>query len=207
MAAARRMRRAQGTEHTNTYGGSTAHAAGGGTEHTNTYGGSTSGAYGAGRHAHVRLSRATAYHPPAITRAIRPIPPITRRLRCRTTRRPAPAAPRRPAPSSAWPPERRWLPPTRRPRHRTPTPQASLPAAPTRPRRPVPPTTPAWPPARPPQARLPAGPTRWASTTRRCRPASMTINKNGTTYYLSGNTWFQPAYGANGVYYRVVPTP
>lgn len=36
---------------------------------------------------------------------------------------------------------------------------------------------------------------------------SATINKNGTTYYLSGNTWFQPAYGANGVYYRVVPTP
>src|SRR5574341_460721 len=29
----------------------------------------------------------------------------------------------------------------------------------------------------------------------------------GTTYYLCGNTWFQPAYGANGVYYRVVPTP
>ena len=26
----------------------------------------------------------------------------------------------------------------------------------------------------------------------------------GTTYYVYGNTWFQPAYGANGVYYRVV---
>ena len=36
---------------------------------------------------------------------------------------------------------------------------------------------------------------------------AMTINKGGTTYYLSGNTWFQPAYGANGVYYRVVTTP
>jgi hypothetical protein len=36
---------------------------------------------------------------------------------------------------------------------------------------------------------------------------SLTINKNGTTYYLSGNTWFKPAYGANGVYYTVVPTP
>ena len=33
------------------------------------------------------------------------------------------------------------------------------------------------------------------------------IDKNGTTYYLSGNTWFQPAYGANGVYYTVVPAP
>lgn len=29
----------------------------------------------------------------------------------------------------------------------------------------------------------------------------------GGTYYLCGNTWFQPAYGANGVFYRVVPTP
>ena len=36
---------------------------------------------------------------------------------------------------------------------------------------------------------------------------SMTIDKNGATYYLSGNTWFQPSYGANGVYYRVVTTP
>ena len=39
-------------------------------------------------------------------------------------------------------------------------------------------------------------------------PAGATsINKNGTTYYLSGNTWFQELYGANGVYYKVVPTP
>jgi hypothetical protein len=30
---------------------------------------------------------------------------------------------------------------------------------------------------------------------------------NGATYYVCGNTWFSPAYGANGVYYRVVPTP
>ncbi len=26
----------------------------------------------------------------------------------------------------------------------------------------------------------------------------MTIDKNGGTYYLNGNTWFQPSYGANG---------
>ena len=30
---------------------------------------------------------------------------------------------------------------------------------------------------------------------------------NGATYYPCGNTWFQPSYGANGVSYRVVPTP
>jgi hypothetical protein len=36
---------------------------------------------------------------------------------------------------------------------------------------------------------------------------AMTINKGGTTYFLSGNTWFKPAYGANGVHYQVVPAP
>jgi hypothetical protein len=36
---------------------------------------------------------------------------------------------------------------------------------------------------------------------------SFPVNKNGITYYLNGNTWFKPSYGANGVYYTVVPTP
>jgi hypothetical protein len=35
----------------------------------------------------------------------------------------------------------------------------------------------------------------------------MNNNVNGINYYQCGNTWFQPSYGANGVYYRVVPTP
>ena len=35
--------------------------------------------------------------------------------------------------------------------------------------------------------------------------ASPTVQ--GITYYLCGNTWFLPSYGANGVYYRVVPAP
>ena len=36
---------------------------------------------------------------------------------------------------------------------------------------------------------------------------SMAVTKNGTTYYLNGNTWFQPLYGANGVHYQVVSAP
>ncbi len=36
---------------------------------------------------------------------------------------------------------------------------------------------------------------------------SVSINKNGTMYYLCGNTWFQPSYGAHGVMYRVMPAP
>jgi len=29
----------------------------------------------------------------------------------------------------------------------------------------------------------------------------------GASYYNCGGYWFQPAYGSNGVYYQVVPTP
>jgi hypothetical protein len=36
---------------------------------------------------------------------------------------------------------------------------------------------------------------------------SVAATVHGQTYYASGNTWFLPAYGANGVYYRVVPAP
>ena len=34
-----------------------------------------------------------------------------------------------------------------------------------------------------------------------------TPNVQGQQYYLCGNTWFKPAYGANGVFYTVVPAP
>ena len=36
---------------------------------------------------------------------------------------------------------------------------------------------------------------------------SSQVNVRGSTYYLSGNTWFQPFFGANGAYYQVVPAP
>ncbi len=35
----------------------------------------------------------------------------------------------------------------------------------------------------------------------------ITPTVQGTTYYLCGNAWFSAAYGANGVYYHVVPGP
>ena len=54
----------EGTEHTNAYGGSTEHAWGGGTEHTNMYGGSTEGRYGEGAE-HTTPYGATAYAAPA----------------------------------------------------------------------------------------------------------------------------------------------
>jgi hypothetical protein len=38
-------------------------------------------------------------------------------------------------------------------------------------------------------------------------PGAIAVSRLGTTYYLSGNTWYQPVYGANGVFYQVVPAP
>jgi hypothetical protein len=35
----------------------------------------------------------------------------------------------------------------------------------------------------------------------------ITPNVQGKAYYLCGNTWFSAAYGANGVYYKVVLAP
>ena len=32
-------------------------------------------------------------------------------------------------------------------------------------------------------------------------------NVKDVAYYLCGNTWFEPTFGANGVYYKVVPAP
>ena len=42
-------------------------------------------------------------------------------------------------------------------------------------------------------ATLPAG----------CSPGTV----NNTNYYVCGSAWLQPGFGANGVYYRVVPVP
>jgi len=33
------------------------------------------------------------------------------------------------------------------------------------------------------------------------------LNVNGKEYYQAGSTWYHPAFGNNGVYYTIVPTP
>ena len=39
-------------------------------------------------------------------------------------------------------------------------------------------------------------------------PAGCAYNPyRGATYYTCNGAWFQPAYGANGMYYTVVPVP
>lgn len=36
---------------------------------------------------------------------------------------------------------------------------------------------------------------------------AMTVDKNGGTYNRNGNAWFQPSYGANGIFPKDVPAP
>ncbi|MFM8294178.1 MAG: RNA-binding protein [Microcystaceae cyanobacterium] len=38
-------------------------------------------------------------------------------------------------------------------------------------------------------------------------PGAMLQTIGNATYYLANGVWFSPSYGANGIYYRVVPAP
>jgi hypothetical protein len=178
----------EGTSHTNMYGGSTSHGWYGGTSHTNVYGGTTSGAYGAGV-SHTYPSGATAYHPPAYGTY-----PVAH-----------PAYPVYP-----------YHPPVAVPYYSASgcygcaaaagavvgmatgvaIATASTAAA----------TTTAY------NAGVVAGSvaatTYVMGTNYAVLPSGCASpNVGGTTYFLCGNTWFQPFHGANGVYYLVVPTP
>ncbi len=176
----------EGTEHTNSYGGSSAHAYGGGSEHTNAYGGSTYGHYGDGAY-HSYPGGATAYHPPGYPAYPTyggyhpPVAVTSYSTGCYGCAAAAGAVVGMAAGAAV----------------------ASAGAAAA--------TSNAY------NAGVAAGA---ASTVRPASgtwvtgmsysslpPGSAAINKDGTTYYLSGNTWFAPAFGANGVYYTVVPTP
>ena len=173
----------QGTEHTNAWGGNTAHAFGGGTEHTNVYGGQTYGAAGAGV-AHTYPGGATAYRPPGYYPgypAYHPpaVVPVysTGCYGCAAAAGAIVGVAAGAAVASA-----------------------NTAAA----------TTSAY------NAGVAAGaaasvppPAIYAMGTNYATlPAGCMMPKvGGATYYLCGNTWFKPLYGANGVYYRVVPTP
>lgn len=169
----------EGTVHTNAYGGSTAHGWDGGTTHTNTYGGTTSGTYGSGV-THTTESGATGYRPPY------------------------PAAP-------SYAP---YHPPVAVPYYASGCPNCGGVAAGA-------------------VVGLAAGAAIASASSARAAGAyssgyaagtvnapaavgvnyanlpsgSVAVQKGGGTYYLNGNTWFQPEYGANGVYFRVVPAP
>jgi hypothetical protein len=182
------------TSHTNAYGGSTSHAYGEGTEHTNMYGGSTAHAWGGGTEhtnvyggstygaygygaAHTTAYGATAYRPPY------------------------------PAGGAYYP----YHPPVAVPYYASSgcygcaaaagavvgmAAGAAVASANT-------------------TAAYNAGVAAGASATAYAMGVSYaalpggctTANVQGQAYYVCGNNWFQPSYGANGVFYRVVPTP
>jgi hypothetical protein len=182
------------TSHTNAYGGSTSHAYGEGTEHTNMYGGSTARAWGGGTEhtnvyggstygaygygaAHTTAYGATAYRPPY------------------------------PAGGAYYP----YHPPVAVPYYASSgcygcaaaagavvgmAAGAAVASANT-------------------TAAYNAGVAAGASATAYAMGVSYaalpggctTANVQGQAYYICGNNWFQPSYGANGVFYRVVPTP
>ena len=175
------------TEHTNAFGGSSEHAYGEGTEHTNAYGGSTAHAWGGGTE-HTDAYGATAYRPPAYP-GYRP-----------------PAYPAYPV----------YHPPVAVPAYSAgcygcaaaagavvgvaagaAVASANTAAA----------TSTAY--AAGVAAGAASAPVAYAmGVNYAVLPSGASpANVGGATYYIVGNTWFKPMYGANGVYYRVVPTP
>ncbi|HRH12946.1 MAG TPA: hypothetical protein PK225_01205 [Azonexus sp.] len=171
----------EGSEHTNAYGGSTAHAWGGGTEHTNTYGGTTYGAAGYGA-AHTYPGGATAYRPPVPAYPAYPVyhPPVAvpaYSSGCYGCAAAAGAVVGMAAGAAVA--------------------SANTAAA----------TSNAY--AAGVAAGAASAPQGYAMGVNYAGlpPGASPANVAGVTYYISGNTWFKPMYGANGVYYRVVPTP
>ena len=197
----------EGSEHTNEYGGSTEHSAYGGTEHTNAYGGTTSGeaGYGAeGAHQHLRTDQLrlglSSTHgrvrvwvsscaadrllwlPSADHRELLRLGllQLQQRRQHRGGRRGGPHCRRGGRGHGRFGEFGR--------RHLERLPNAGVAAGVSA--------------AAVPMVAYPMG------AMYAVPPAgSMTTVISGQTYYLIGNSWFQPAYGANGVYYRVVPAP
>src|SRR5262245_42516351 len=189
------------TTHTNAYGGSTSHAYGVGTAHTNMYGGTTAhGWYGGTAHTYPS-GGAAYYHPPAAYPAYRPPYPVY-------PYHPPVAVPYYSSSCSGCAVAAGAIAGVA-----TGVAVASASSAAA--------TTSAY------NAGVAAGSASTAAAISGdvvLLPTSSTTyvmgvnyaaipggcatpTVSGQSYYLCGNTWFQPFYGANGVYYKVVPTP
>jgi len=191
-----------GTEHANVYGGSTAHSAYGGTEHTNMYGGRTEGEVGAGAY-HTYPGGATYYHPPGAY-PVYPAyhPPVAVPYYASgcygcaaaagavvgmATGAAIASASSAAASSNAY--------------------AAGVAAGSSNTAAATAGAYNAGVAAGAAAATPPGGNYVMGLNYAALPPGTAMIPKNGVTYYLSGNTWFKPSYGANGVYYTVVPTP
>lgn len=163
--------------HTNTWGGSTQHVAGEGTEHTNAYGGSTEHAYGGGTE-HTNMYGGSTYGAYG-----------------------AGVGHTYPSGASVYGGYPAYHPPVAVPYYAssgcygcaaaagaivgaTAATAASAAAAP-----------------------VAVAPMVVGGSYAMLPPGAVEVSRFGTQYYLSGNTWYQPVFGANGVYYRVVPAP
>jgi hypothetical protein len=179
----------EGTSHTNAYGGSTSHTYGGDTTHTNTYGGTTTGAYGEGA-VHTNPYGATTYasgydhYYGGSTAAYHPPVAVNSYAagcyNCggwATAGAAAAGAAAGMAVGAAV--------------------GASAAAAQTQAA-----ASNAY------AAGYAAGATYAMGAIYSTLPAGCTTAQvQNESYYLCGNTWFSPFYGASGVSYRVVPTP
>jgi hypothetical protein len=182
----------EGTEHTNAYGGGTAHAYGGGTAHENAAGGVTAGRYGEGA-VHAGPGGVAAYHPPTAAYAggayyhptevnvYHPAyaahPYYPSCYNCSSSSTAGAAAAGLAVGMVAG----------------AAAASANTSAA----------TSAAY------SAGVAAGSTHYTAGTAYVTLPAGCANPvvQGKPYYLCGNTWFQPNYGANGVYYIVVPGP
>lgn len=167
------------TEHTNAFGGSSEHVYGEGTEHSNAYGGSTAHAWGGGTE-HTNAYGATAYRPPAYPAYPVYHPPVAVPVYssgCYGCAAAAGAVVGVAAGAAVA--------------------SANTAAA----------TSNAY--AAGVAAGAASAPVAYAmGVNYAVLPyGASPANVGGATYYIVGNTWFKPMYGANGVYYRVVPTP
>jgi hypothetical protein len=168
------------TSHENAWGGSTSHTYGEGTEHTNPYGGSTSGAYGAGA-VHTYPGGGATYHPPGAYPGYAGYPAY----------HPPVAVPYYSSGCSGCAAAAGAVVgaavgvaagAAAASANNSATYAQGYAAG----------STAAYAMGAN-YAALPAG--------------SAPVTSSGMTYYVDGSTWFQPTYGANGVYYRVVPAP
>jgi hypothetical protein len=173
------------TSHTNAAGGSTTHDWDGGTSHSNAAGGTTTGAYGAGA-VHTTDTGYSTYHPPV-------------------SGYPAPYHP----PVAGYPAYAPYHPPVAVPYYASGCYNCAGAAAAGAV---VGMAAGAAVASANNSAAYSSGYAAGASYAMGVNYATLpsgaiVVNKYGTNYYLLGNTWFKPTFGANGVYYSVVPAP
>ncbi len=169
------------TSHENRWGGSSAHVAGEGTEHTNTYGGGTAHAYGGGtEHTNTYGGTTAGQYGEGAYHTY-----------------PSGATAYHPAGYAAYPTYPAYHPPVAVATYSTGCYGCAAAAGAV-----VGMAAGAASAAMPASGNWVIG-MNYASLP----PGSKQINTNGASYYVYGSVWFLPAYGANGVYYTVVPTP